>query len=259
MAGISSQAAGGLENRYKYNGIELQNQEFSDGSGLEEYAAFYRDLDPQTGRWWQVDPEIENMEMWSPYASNYDNPILYKDPRGNEGEACCGGIWTAIKKTVGEVNALVVGAVNAWGSDQVLGAGSKSAEEAGFTGDEATFYNAGQTTGHGAAVITGAIEVVAGGGSEVLTVGGSTAVSVPVALHGASSIVTGFKKLLFAQHTKNARPSTEQTHQEGQARKKQDRQGSKGMTQPPRKRPPNHKGPWPPKPPTPPVKPPKTN
>lgn len=115
MAGISSKAALGLENKYKYNGIELDTS-----LGLDEYEAALRDLDPQTGRWWQVDSETEDQEMWSPYTSNYDNPILYKDPLGNEGEACCGGVWNTISKSVGEAKALVLGAVNAWGSDQVF-------------------------------------------------------------------------------------------------------------------------------------------
>ncbi|MCG2613443.1 hypothetical protein LZZ85_04090 [Terrimonas sp. NA20] len=86
MAGISSKALsfGGPENKYKYNGIEL-GEDFD----LDIYEAFYRNLDPQTGRWWQIDPKTEDMEIWSPYASNYDNPIRYSDPLGDEGQDCC--------------------------------------------------------------------------------------------------------------------------------------------------------------------------
>jgi RHS repeat-associated protein len=80
MAGISSKALafGNPQNKRKYNGIEL-----NDDLDVGMYEADLRDLDPQIGRWWQVDPETDNMEQWSPYVSNYDNPIFFTDPKGD--------------------------------------------------------------------------------------------------------------------------------------------------------------------------------
>lgn len=49
----------------------------------------------------------------------------------------------------------------------------------------------------------------------------------------------------YGEHKKNARPSTEGTHQDGEARKAQDRQGSKGEKFTKGPRPPGVKGPWP--------------
>lgn len=80
MSGISSKTLsfGGTENKRKFNGIE-QNNDFD----LNIYDAFFRNLDPQIGRFWQIDPKIESAENWSPYAAMLDNPTRYADPLGD--------------------------------------------------------------------------------------------------------------------------------------------------------------------------------
>ncbi len=79
MAGISSKAAGKLANNRKWNAGSELNTDFD----ISLYETFYRGLDPQTGRFLQVDPETDAQENCSPYESMGGNPISNVDPLGD--------------------------------------------------------------------------------------------------------------------------------------------------------------------------------
>jgi RHS repeat-associated protein len=84
MAGISDRAWNQLPDYLHYNGNELQTQEFTDGTGLDEYDFNARYYDQQLGRFLQQDPEnlSGGQESQSPYQFGWNNPVLRSDPSG---------------------------------------------------------------------------------------------------------------------------------------------------------------------------------
>jgi RHS repeat-associated protein len=84
MAGLSDNTLifNYSQNRYKYNGKEIQNHEFNDGSGFEEYDYGARFYDQQIGRWNVSDPLVDKALSFSPYSYALNNPVNLVDPDG---------------------------------------------------------------------------------------------------------------------------------------------------------------------------------
>ena len=70
-------------NRIKYNGKELQNKEFLDGTGLEDYDYGARMYDPQIGRFLIQDRMVDSFPTFSSYTYARNNPILNVDVLGD--------------------------------------------------------------------------------------------------------------------------------------------------------------------------------
>ena len=80
MSGISSKAAGKLENKKN----KFQGQEYNDDLGIDMYEFKYRMDDPQTGRFWQVDPLADKYVHNSTYAFSENKVTSHVELEGLE-------------------------------------------------------------------------------------------------------------------------------------------------------------------------------
>jgi RHS repeat-associated protein len=82
IAAISSTAASMKPNWYKFNA----GTEFNNDLDINFYETNFRTLDPQLGRFWQVDPLAEYTISSSVYTYCENNPIAMNDPLGLKGD-----------------------------------------------------------------------------------------------------------------------------------------------------------------------------
>lgn len=79
MAGISDHSWNKLINNYHYQSKEMQDKEFSDGTGLAEHDFGARYYDQQLGRWHTQDPDAQFSSPYTAMGNNWQNGT---DPTG---------------------------------------------------------------------------------------------------------------------------------------------------------------------------------
>ncbi|MFN8247680.1 MAG: RHS repeat-associated core domain-containing protein [Ferruginibacter sp.] len=100
--GISSKAVGVLENKKRFNGVEFENS-----FDLNIGETFFRNHDPQLGRWWQIDPKSEKYYCLATYNTMANNPLLIFDPLGDD--LILNGSKKNVQRAIDDMNSILEG------------------------------------------------------------------------------------------------------------------------------------------------------
>lgn len=198
-------------------------------TGLFYMQARYYDV--SAGRFLSVDPLVPtsgNVFDFNRYTYVNNNPINHTDPTGKCLEDLC--IGEAILLTEG-----VEYLVTAYEASEAVVVTTEAATATVTTATTATSTTLSQAAAQCAANMT----------CTGLAATTATAVTAKV----LQAVQTTSTVQMAKEHTKNARPSSKGKHEKGNSRRKRDAGNEKGdgNRRPPKQRPPNYKGPWPPK------------
>ncbi len=80
---MPERSVGSANYRYAFNGMELDNEVSGNGNS---YTTEFRQYDPRLGRWKSLDPLMSKYPGMSPYVSFNNNPNMFIDPDGREGQ-----------------------------------------------------------------------------------------------------------------------------------------------------------------------------
>jgi RHS repeat-associated protein len=137
MAGISDKALNKLDSKNKFNGgVELEED-----YGVNLYSTFYRQYDPQIGRFGGVDVLSEKTIGLSTYQFAVNNPISYNDPTGAKFKDQNGTVWHHADPFADIPGLAGTPYVDGWGDDGFGGSGGGGGGGAGGRGrDYSAFW-----------------------------------------------------------------------------------------------------------------------